>query len=193
MSASLPRDNPFAVQRLLTVRYRLPDGLTWDALMGRLEALHWRGAIVGPHGHGKSTLLGDLGRRLEMQGFQPLRLSLREAHPRLSLEERRRLRDLGPTDVLLLDGAERLGWFAWRLVRFRSRRAAGLIVTTHEPGLLPTLVECRTTPELLGGIVGELLDGSDGGDVPDAAELHARHGGDVREALFELYDRWAGR
>ncbi|MES1210983.1 MAG: hypothetical protein ABUL63_01485, partial [Acidobacteriota bacterium] len=170
--------------------------ITWDELLGRLEAVDWRAAIVGPHGHGKSTLLGDLGRRLETRGLRTLRLSLREAHPRLTREERRQLRNLGPNDVLLLDGAERLDRWAWWLVRFRTRRAAGLVVTAHQPGLLATLVECCTTPQLLEGIVAELLDGSDGGDggdIPDAAELHARHGGDVREALFELYDRWAGR
>jgi hypothetical protein len=151
--------------------------------------MHWRAAIVGPHGHGKTTLLEDLAPRLEdARGFRVRTISLREAHPRLDREDRAVLRSLGLQDVLFLDGAEQLGWLSWMEVRLRTRRAGGLVITSHRPGLLPTFFECETTPELLAGIVGELL----GGEV-DVEELHARHGGNVRDALRELYDRWAGR
>jgi hypothetical protein len=183
-----PRDNPFAVQRVLEIRYRLPAGLSWEVLLDRLAALSWRAAIVGAHGHGKTTLLEDLAPWLKSRGFRVRMISLRETHPRLDREDRTVLRSLGPQDVLLLDGAEQLGWIAWIGVRFRARRAGGLVITSHRPGLLPTLVECKTTPELLAGIVGELS-----GAEMDAEELHARHGGNVRDALRELYDRWAGR
>jgi hypothetical protein len=78
--------------------------------------------------------------------------------------------------------------FRGYLLRLRTRRAGGLVITSHRPGLLATLFECETTPELLAGIVRELA-----GDGVDAGELHARHAGNVRNALRELYDRWAGR
>jgi hypothetical protein len=182
------RDNPFAVQRVLEIRYRLTTGLTWEDLLERLASLNWRAAIVGPHGSGKTTLLEDLAPRIEACGFRVRTISLREAHPRLDPADRAVLRSLGPQDVLLLDGAEQLGWFSWMLVRLRARRAGGLVITSHRPGLLPTLVECETSPELLAEIVGELA----GGEV-DFEELHARHGGNLRDALRELYDRWAGR
>jgi hypothetical protein len=184
----LPRDNPFAVQRVLEIRYRFPAGLTWENLLDRLAALNWRAAIMGPHGHGKTTLLEDLAPRLETRGFRVQTISLRESHPRLDRKDRIVLRDLGPQDILFLDGAEQLGWLSWRLLRLRTRRAGGLVITSHRLGLLPTLFECKTTPELLAGIVGELA----GAEV-DAEELYARHGGNVRDALRELYDRWAGR
>jgi hypothetical protein len=183
-----PGDNPFAVQRVLEIRYRLPPGLTWEDLLDRLAALRWRAAIVGPHGHGKTTLLEDLAPRLEGRGFRVRPISLREAHPRLDREDRALLRSLGPQDILLLDGAEQLGWFSWMGVRLRTRRAGGLVITSHRPGLLPTLFECETSPELLASIVGELV----GADV-EIGELHAQHGGNIRDALRELYDRWAGR
>lgn len=183
-----PGDNPFAVQRVLEIHYRLPENRSWEALLDRLAALNWRAAIVGPHGHGKTTLLEDLAPRLETRGFRVRTISLREAHPRLDREDRTVLGSLGPQDVLLLDGAEQLGWIAWMGVRVRARRAGGLVITSHRPGLLPTLFECETTPELLAEIVGELS----GADL-DVEELHARHGGNVRDALRELYDRWAGR
>jgi hypothetical protein len=173
---------------MLEIRYRLPAGLTWEDLLDRLAALQWQAAIVGPHGHGKTTLLEDLAPRLEARGFRVRTISLREAHPRLDREDRSVLRSLGPQGIVFLDGAEQLGWLSWRLVRFRTRRAGGLVITSHRPGLLPTLFECETSPELLGGIVSELA----GTDL-NVEELYARHGGNVRDALRELYDRWAGR
>jgi hypothetical protein len=184
----LPRNNPFAVQRVVEIRYRLPENLTWEDLLDRLAALRWRAAIVGPHGHGKSTLLEDLAPRLEARGFRVRTISLREARPRLDREDRTVLRSLGPQDVLLLDGAEQLGWLSWMSLRLSTRKAGGLVITSHRSGLLPTLFECETTPELLGGIARELA----GTDL-DVEELYARHRGNVRDALRELYDRWAGR
>lgn len=56
------------------------------------------------------------------------------------------------------------------------------------PGLLPTLIECSTGATLLRGIVEDLLPPH---HVVDHDELIARHRGNVREALRELYDRFA--
>lgn len=178
------RDNPFASDRVLAVRYRLPGDWTWEGLLDRLAALGWRAAIVGPHGRGKTTLLEDLAPRLEARGFRVRMLTLWDEHPRLGAEDRAHLRDLGPRDFLLLDGAEQLGPLSWLLLKRRCRGAGGLLVTSHRPGLLPTLLECDTSPELLAGIVREL-----GAEVPDPEALFARHGGNLRNALRELYDR----
>jgi len=183
------RDNPFAVQRVLEVRYRLPAGLTWEALLDRLAALRWRAAIVGPHGRGKTTLLEDLAPRLNALGFRVRTVTLKESHPRLDRQDKRLLRGLGPGDVLLFNGAEQLGRLEWLLLKHRTRRAGGLVVTSHRPGLLPTLLECETTPELLVEILRELGEGGE----PEVEDLYARHCGNLREALRELYDRWAGR
>lgn len=182
------RDNPFASERVLEIRYRLPDGWTWESLLDRLAALGWRAAIVGPHGRGKTTLLEDLAPRLEARGFQVRPLSLWDDHPRLRSEDRARLRDLDSRDFVLLDGAEQLGRLSWLFLKIRCRRAGGLLVTSHRPGLLPTLLECHTSPGLLAGIVRELT----GEEPPDAADmetLFARHAGNLRSALRELYDR----
>ena len=182
----LPRENPFAVQRVLAVRYRL-SGTSWDELLERLAALRFRAALVGPHGHGKTTLLEDLGARLAGRGFRVRAVTLHEGDRRLAAAQRRELfKELTASDLLLLDGAEQLGRLAWLEVRTRARGAGGLVVTSHRPGLLPTLHECRTTPELLKGIVGELLR-----EEIAVEELFARHEGNVRGALRELYDRYA--
>ena len=174
-----PRDNPFASTRVEKLRYRLPEGLTWDDLLDRLAALRYRAAIVGPHGHGKTRLLEQLAPRLAERGFRVRTVTLRE-------EERKvgRLRGMGEGDILLLDGAELLGRLSWLRVRLACRHAGGLIVTSHRPGLLPTLLECETTPELLADLVRELT-----GKEMETAELFDRHGGDMRMAFWELYDR----
>jgi len=179
------RDNPFAVQRVLAVRYRLA-GVTWEELLERLAALRFRAAIVGPHGHGKTTLLEDLGERLGEQGFRIRTATLHEGESRLGPRRSAALfRDPHPRDLLLVDGAEQLDRLAWWHLRQRSRSAAGLIVTLHSPGLLPTLHECRTTPELLAAIAGELGGEGAADTVPG---LFARHRGNLRDALRELYD-----
>jgi hypothetical protein len=187
----LARDNPFAVQRVLAVRYRLA-GATWEELMARLAALRCRAALVGPHGRGKTTLLEDLALRLADRGFRLRRVTLHAGDRRLSAAQRRRLfHGLTASDVLLLDGAEQLGRLSWLEVRTRSRAAGGLVITSHRPGLLPTLYECRTTPELLSGIVRDLLGEESGGAHPAPRELFARHHGNLRDALRELYDVYA--
>jgi len=182
-------DNPFTVQKLWKIRYRL-SGATWEELLDRLARLRHRAAIVGPHGHGKTTLLKNLAPRLEERGFRIRSVMLHEGERRLSrLQREALLRDLAPRDLLCVDGAEQLGRWAWQELRLRSHAAGGLLITSHRPGLLPALVTCETTPELLAGIVRDLAGNR--GEGPAAGDLWARHGGNVREALWEMYDRWA--
>lgn len=186
------RDNPFAVQRVLAVRSRLAR-VTWEELLDRLAALGFRAALVGPHGHGKTTLLEDLAPRLEERGFHLRSVTLRAGDRRLTAAQEETLfRDLSGRDLLLVDGAEQLGRLAWLRLRRKSRAAGGLVITSHRPGLLPTLHECRTTPELLAGIVRDLL-GPEEGLQPACEDLWRRHRGNVRDALRELYDLWAAR
>lgn len=175
------RDNPFASDRVERLRYRLPEGLTWDELLERLASLRFRAALVGPHGRGKTTLLEELARRLAARGFRVRTVTLRQDERRIDWG---RLRGLGAEDILLLDGAELLGRIAWLRVRLSCRRAGGLIVTSHRPGLLPTLLECETTPELLAALARELT-----GDELEVGELFVRHGGNLRMAFWQMYDR----
>lgn len=172
------RDNPFASHRVETLRYRLPEGVTWDGLLERLASLRYRAALVGPHGRGKTTLLEELAPRLTSLGFRVRTITLRQEERRMDWAR------LGARDVLLLDGAELLGRFSWLRVRWHCRGAGGLIVTSHRAGLLPTLLECRTTPELLAELVRELT----GAEV-ETSGLFRRHGGNVRMAFWEMYDR----
>lgn len=175
------------------LRHRL-SGTTWDELLARFAALGHRAAVVGPHGHGKTTLVEALAPHLEERGFAIRRVTLHAGDRRLTLDQEQTLfRDLTLRDCLVLDGAEQLAARSWRRVERGSRAAGGLVVTSHCAGLLPTLIECRTTPELLAGLVRDLLGGQaeELRITPEA--LFLRHGGNLRDAMRELYDLWAER
>lgn len=58
-------------------------------------------------------------------------------------------------------------------------------------GLLPTLYEHRTSTELLTDLVAELIGTEARPCHHELARLFEAHGGNVRECLRELYDRWA--
>jgi len=198
-AALRPCDNPFAAGRFDTLAYR-PDrrpGTPVDTLLARLDALGGRAALVGPEGHGKTTLLDALEPRLGARGLVVRRLTVGRDRPPARGELARFLHGAAPGVVLVVDGAGHLGARdRWRLRR-AARRAAGLLVTAHHPLRpplrLPTLVECTTTPELLQALVDELLAGEPAPlPLPPAAALHARHAGNLRDALRELYDRCAG-
>jgi hypothetical protein len=190
-------DNPFRVQRLARLAYRL-EGTTWEALFARWNTLGRRAALVGPEGRGKSTLLTELAARLVVRdGLRVRAVTLRRGERRLAGEERARLLDgAGARDLLLIDGAQELSAWEWRRVCEASRDAGGLLVTSHRAGLLPTLHECRTTPELLGELLGELLRDAprDEGAASIAAApmLFVHHRGNLRDALLAAYDRYAG-
>ncbi|RME94609.1 MAG: hypothetical protein D6766_05365 [Verrucomicrobia bacterium] len=189
----LARENPFASHRLHGLRFRLP-GVDWAGLERRWHELGRRAAIVGPEGSGKTTLLEEWRQRLEAAGWR-VRLW------RLTRERRRPDRARRPAfwtvpaadELILLDGAEQLSWWAWRAWLRRMRPAHGIVVTTHRPGRLPTLLECRTTPALLDELVAELL----GGSSPAVRRLNRRwfrrHEGNLRLVLRAWYDLCARR
>ena len=182
------RDNPFRSESILRVRYRLL-GIEWDQLLGRCEQLHYRAALVGPCGSGKTTLLEDLEPRLRAKGFETVWLRLNQES---SLRERWSLSKQTTGQFLLFDGAEQLSWVAWQFFKWRTRRAAGLIITTHKPGRLPTLWNCNTSARLLSDIMADVLAGSRFTTLPaNPVDLFRKHQGNLREALRECYDLMA--
>jgi len=184
------RDNPFRTERVLQVRYRLRGN--WDELLTRLDRLGRRAAIVGPQGSGKTTLLEDLAPRLRNDGYivRELRLDAQMPHFEPGFLEGF-LPSLGTRDVVLFDGAEQLGSLGWDRFERGTRAAAGLVITAHRSGRLPSLIETSTSPELLRGLVEQIL-GERSADLRALLPaLFERHRGNLREALRELYDRYA--
>lgn len=190
-----PCDNPFAVDRVLNVRYELAGG-DLEALVQRFARLGHRAAIVGPHGTGKTTLVEDLERPLAARGFRITRLRLDRERRRFDRATLAALSaTLGAGDLVCLDGAEQLNAARWMAFRYSVRRAGALLITTHKPGRLSTLIECTTSVQLLDRIVRRLTLGTDARlaavRTPHAEELFTRHRGNLRDALRELYDTYA--
>lgn len=181
------RDNPFAVERVLRLRYQFRND-DWSALLQRLQAMNYRAAIVGPKGSGKTTLLEDLAERLKARGLRTHRLFLNEQSRAYPTDFVQSVRDsLGEHDVILLDGSEQLSLSAWWRFRWETRRAGGLIITKHRAGCLPTLIECRTTRQLFHELVHRLHEAAT--LAPDTLDrLFEKHHGNLRDAIRELYD-----
>lgn len=94
------RDNPFSSERILSVRF--VEG-SWDEFLATLKSWNYRGAIVGPKGHGKTTLLEDLVPRLAALGFNTRFIGLSSERRKLPASKSPRR-----NEVILLDGAEQL-------------------------------------------------------------------------------------
>lgn len=183
------RDNPFRVDRVLQVRYRFEPGDNWERLVQRLAGHNWRAAIVGPEGSGKTTLQEDLADRLAAEGrpIRWLRLN-RENRTTAAARVQEALTGCGPDTLLLVDGAEQLGPLLWRRLKRRTVDCGGLVITTHQRGRLPTLIECRTTPQTLQWIVEQLVPGERFPSREALERIFRAHGGNVRLCLRELYD-----
>jgi ABC-type cobalamin/Fe3+-siderophores transport system ATPase subunit len=195
--------NPFATRYIRpgAIPFLFPEGRSLEQLLADLAAQGYWGQIVGPHGSGKSTLLAQLVRALRQSGrsvaLEALRLGQRRppAWPPPS-----------GTNIVAIDGYEQLAWlWRWRVKAWCRRHACGLLVTAHLDVGLPSL--WTTSPDLatLQRIVDHLRSTTcptpaDGSGAPGAwfsreelAEALAAAQGNLREALFHLFDRYQQR
>lgn len=188
--------NPFATRHIRpgAVDYIFPPGQSAAALIERLRASGWFGQIIGPHGSGKSTLLAALAPALKQAGRTVHNYhlgTLRQFHPKDYLDK------LPPSGrgLLVIDGYEQLSWW-WRRRTLATcrRHDIGLLVTAHQDMGLPTLLTTEPTLALAKQVVRRLLGPDEatiaGGDVKRAWD---EAGGNLREALFKLYDVYQAR
>ena len=191
------RDNPFATcwTRPGALPFHFSNGQTVDQLVKKLAAQQWRGAIVGPHGSGKSTLLEALTPAIVQGGRSIQATSLRDGQRSLP----RNFFATWPNNsnsIIIIDGYEQLGWPARLHLWVRCRTTgAGLLVTSHKRVGTPTLIRLSPDRELVEQLVDNLCaEVSTTITRADIAASHACHGSNVREILFDLYDRHeAGR
>jgi hypothetical protein len=194
---TVARENPFASSRVERLRYRWP-GFALEQHLPRLERLSWRGVILGPHGSGKTTLLLELFDHLSRS--QPL-----GRHCQLWMVGRER--DLQtqqwlelsagwrPNGILLVDGIERLPWFARQRLLGRTQvfsRSAiprSIIATSHQSLGLPVWVDCKTDEALMEQLVLELLPHASPVLIEEAKQQFQASAGNIRQVFWKLYDK----
>jgi hypothetical protein len=185
--------NPFCTRciRPGAIPFLFPEGQDAKSLVERLDRNGGRGEIVGAHGTGKSTLLAALIPLIERAGQHVVLIELHDGQRRLPLGIDRDAWLRSPTTVIV-DGYEQLSrWRRFLLKRQCCRRGWGLIVTAHASVGLPELYRTTATPELAQKIVDQLMAGQTSPFTgAELAECLARHHGDLRETLFDLYDRY---
>jgi hypothetical protein len=182
--------NPFATRfvRPRSVAYLFGAGHDARSLVQELKKCGWRGAIVGPHGSGKTTLVHTLLPEIIAEDRNPVLVSLHDKLRRLPWSVR--LRYLDKKALLIIDGYEQLNrasraliWVCQRLRRF------GLLVTAHSDVRLPILCRTRGDLSVLHRLIADELPSHGGrvarGEIDRAFE---RREGNLREALFDLYD-----
>lgn len=181
--------NPFAAQSIRpgAIPYLFLAGGDAAGLADRLPtARAWQ--IVGGHGSGKSTLIVALVKELRARKLVVAHVELHDGQRRLPKDWRQGIAKAG--DVVAVDGYEQLSRYERLRLRTICRwRGWPLIVTAHASVGLPTLDSLEVTPEIAAAVVERLV--GDAQFAPgDLAPLLARCQGNLREALFELYDRF---
>lgn len=187
MNHGKPR-NPFSVQfhGPGAITYLFEDGAEdeWPNLLAELESTQWRLEITGPHGIGKSTLLHSLLEEAIGRGMTTVYTKVDPAWPHLGPPLWHRCRR---TVATFIDSAELLPRWEIKLLRSLSR---GLIVTTHEPCILPSVYRPIVSGERFHAILYQLV----GDELPRFAKSPdqwlSEAGGCVRQALFNLYDAY---
>ncbi len=134
----------------------IDNGYRLEEVASRLKRHGYRGAICGPAGSGKSTMLQALGDELMGHGLSPLPLHIHnDQKPGLPHAWRRTIPQARHTDVLLLDGYDQLPRWARAWVWSMSLRAGAVVVTSARDVRFKTLARPRPTAALFKQIIDE--------------------------------------
>ncbi|MEM6504596.1 MAG: hypothetical protein AAF711_03925 [Planctomycetota bacterium] len=169
----------------------IPLNYLMEEVATRLKRHGFRGAITGPAGCGKTTMLQALGDELLAHGLSPLPLTIEpERSQPLPNDWQRTIRSARPTDALLLDNYDLLPRWARLWVLFASRRAGAVVVTAKRDVYFNTLAKPRPTPVLLEQIVARMLPATNL-DIDARAMLEQCHG-NLHAALDRVNEQAQG-
>lgn len=182
-------ENPFRTSRLISLPVHWGDE-TPERLLARWEAKGRRGALVGPHGTGKTTRLRALATHLAGQGWRVVWIQWHDDGSTTPADWRAALGEADARTVVCLDGSENLGPFAAYRLRRYTRRAGGLLATRHRVSwFLPTLARHAPDAEVFSAHAARLAPGSE--EMARAA--FAAGGANAHEAFRRLYIDYATR
>lgn len=159
----------------------------------------WWGAIVGPHGAGKSSLVAALRPAVEAAGWKTVLIELHDGQRKFPWEQLGsvQLSNAQPNERLLVivDGYEQLTyWHALRLRRHCQSQQHGLLVTTHQPSRrIPLVATLHVDDATLRLVLAEYLRAEPEllpASLELARKLLPQHHGNLRDVLFELYDAY---
>jgi hypothetical protein len=180
---NLASENPFRTSRLLGLPAPWNDAEP-AALLARWHAAGRRGALVGPHGTGKTMRLRTLAALLAAEGWRVVWVQWHDDGTTTPANWRAALADADARSVVCLDGSENLGLLAAYRVRHYTRFAGGLLATLHRASWsLPTLVRHAPDAELFVAHAATLAPGCE--TTARAAFAAAR--GNAHEAFRALY------
>lgn len=174
--------------------YIFPPGVSAESLAADLARNGWRGAIIGPHGTGKSSLLVALAGDLERRGRKIIHQQLHGGQRALDWPALAWQSWTNET-LVIIDGYEQLSLWQRLLLRARCyQRGTGLLVTAHQPVQLPTIFTTQPTTELAQRIVQQLIPAGDERITPgDVAAVFTEQQGNIRETLLQLFDLYRER
>jgi hypothetical protein len=195
--------NPFSTRFIQpgAISYRRFDGGSLTELAERFLELPTKRAIIfGPHGSGKSTLVASLvdqwNRLRPQQKIHQLRFTTSES-PTRSLNAALRL--WTPASIVILDGYEQLRFWSRTKITWHAKyRSIRILATAHRliPGFVPlwqTSVCHLSSHWVIEHLLAETSNPESAArllDSDDWKRSRAKHGQNLRESLFDMYDWW---
>ncbi len=186
------KSNPFRSDQVDKFRYRL-EGTDWSSLYSRFKHHGRRGAVVGPHGTGKTVWMEDFRQHLEIQDIPTAWIGFQDG---FNQQDARRLRialhHLGPDQILFLDGWEWVPRWTRRNVYSVFHSRPGLLLSAHRPTRLPTLWATRPQPEIAQSMAETFLARSlTPSEESQLQTAFSTHQGNLREVMRTFYLHFA--
>ncbi len=182
--------NPFSTRftRPNAMPFLLSPEQELESILEAFRAGGHRGQIMGPHGCGKTTMTYALQRRLQNEFPSVRRITIRNSRTVETIEHVAAESD---PQLLVIDGLERVPAIQrWLLTRTCRRQGKGLLVTTHKRlRHLPVICFLQPRPAMFLKIVEHLEPGA-GFQEEFLERIFVQAGGNIREALMQLYDRF---
>jgi hypothetical protein len=189
--------NPFCASRLRpgTIDFIFEHGMSLAQLVDALEVNRWRGEITGRHGTGKSTLLAALIPAIEGRGRLVKSVASAAEQRKLPRGYLTSLRLTAGLGVAVVDGIEQLSaWSRLRLKRCCKSNGLGLVAASHRSTRLPRIYQTAIDVPRAWKVVERLQESfAPLVRISDLVDRLAQRHGNLREALFDLYDLYEQR